>query len=186
LGWRVRRNANLAKSEADKNEKALQGEAMDKAALQKAIMSGLEAELQLMTEAAHTARDEATNEESRAEDRFDMRSQSAAYLAAGQAKMAGETADALKVYRNLILRSFSPSDPIASSALVTLEAGSRKSHYFIGPMRGGLEVSLAGKRVTVVTAASPLGRQLVGRRVGDQVILPGRPKPIAHMVVAVE
>jgi hypothetical protein len=68
---------------------------MDKAALQKAILAELRSELTLLTDAANTARDEATNEESRAEDKYDMRSQSAAYLAAGQAKLAGEIADAI-------------------------------------------------------------------------------------------
>jgi len=159
---------------------------MDKAELRKAIMDELESELRLLTDAANTARDEATNEESRAEDRFDMRSQSAAYLAAGQARMAGETADAIVAYKNLPIRSFSSVDLIASGALVTLEGGGRKTYYFVGPQRGGLEVKVEGKVVIVVTTASPLGHQLIGLRVGDEVTLPGKVKPIAHRVVSVE
>jgi len=158
---------------------------MDKAALLKAIVGELESELNLLTEAANTARDEATNEESRAEDRYDMRSQSAAYLAAGQAKMAGETAEAIKAYRNLVPKSFAPADPIAVGAVVILKAGSRESYYFMGPQRGGLEIEFEGKAVTVVTSASPLGHQLFGKRVGDTVILPGRPKPVEHQVASV-
>jgi len=114
-----------------------------------------------------------------------MRSQSAAYLAAGQAKMAGETADALNAFRNLPLRQFTPVDPIATGALVVLEAGSRRSYYFVGPMRGGLEVTVNGKKIIVVTPGSPLGFQLMGRRVGEPVILPGKPKPVTHLVVEV-
>jgi len=138
-----------------------------------------------LTEAANTARDEATNEESRAEDRYDMRSQSAAYLAAGQAKMAGETAEAIKAYRNLVPKFFAPADPIAVGAVVILKAGNKESYYFTGPQRGGLEIEFEGKAVTVVTSASPLGHQLFGKRVGDTVILPGRPKPVEHQVASV-
>jgi len=60
---------------------------MDKCALTRSIISQLEAELTLQTEAALGSREEATDEESRAEDKYDMRSQSAAYLAAGQSML---------------------------------------------------------------------------------------------------
>ena len=140
---------------------------MDKTALQQAILAELQAELTLLTEAANTARDEATNEESRAEDKYDMRSQSAAYQA-------------------LPVRRFNPGEPVATGALVTLEARNRHSWYFLGPQHGGLEVRLNGTSVMVVTAASPLGRQLLGRNLGETVALPGRPGPVMHVVVAVE
>ena len=159
---------------------------MDKTALQQAILAELHAELTLLTDAANTARDEATNEESRAEDKYDMRSQSAAYLAAGQAKLAGEIADAIAAYKALAVRRFNPGEPVATGALVTLETRNRHSWYFLGPQHGGLEVRLNGTSVMVVTAASPLGHQLLGRNVGETVALPGRPGPVMHVVVAVE
>ena len=159
---------------------------MDKTALQQAILAELQAELTLLTDAANTARDEATNEESRAEDKYDMRSQSAAYLAAGQAKLAGEIANAIAAYEGLPVRRFNPGEPVATGALVTLEARNRHTWYFLGPQHGGLEVRLNGTSVMVVTAASPLGHQLLGRNVGETVALPGRPGPVMHVVAAVE
>ena len=159
---------------------------MDKTALQQAILAELQAELTLLTDAANTARDEATNEESRAEDKYDMRSQSAAYLAAGQAKLAGEIADAIAAYEALPVRRFNPGEPVATGALVTLEARKRRSWYFLGPQHGGLEVRLNGTSVMGVTAASPLGHQLVGRNAGETVALPGQSGPVLHVVAAVE
>lgn len=170
----------------DKASLSQQVRAMQKAALLKAVIEELENELHLLTDAANAAKEEATNEESRSEDRFDMRSQSAAYLAAGQAKMAGETADAIVIYKNLVPKKFTHDEPIATGALVTLEFSGRKSHYFLGPVRGGLEVEVEGKTMIVVTGASPLGHQLLGRKVGESVLLPGRPKATQHTVVAVE
>src|SRR5471032_638763 len=100
---------------------------MDKSALTRSVIAQLETELALQTEAALGSRDEATNEESKAEDKYDMRSQSAAYLAAGQARLASEIAPAIAAWRAVALRAFGPGDGIASGALVTLEAKGRQA-----------------------------------------------------------
>ena len=159
---------------------------MDKAILLQIIVDELSAELALQASAANTAREEATDEESRSEDKHDMRGQTAAYLAAGQAKMAAEIGEAIKAFRNLTLHAFSAGEPAAIGAVVTLEARGRKMVYFLGPARGGLEVKTNGVAVMVVTAASPLGRELVGRRTGDRVTLPERPLPVDYGIAAVE
>jgi transcription elongation GreA/GreB family factor len=159
---------------------------MDKCALTRSILSQLEAELALQTEAALGSREEATNEESRAEDRFDMRSQSAAYLAAGQARLASEIADAITAWKALSLRAFGPADGIAAGALVTLEAQGMHAAFLMGPQSGGREARDGEGSAVVVTGASPLGRQLLGRRVGDVVQIAGRKGPVPHRVVAVE
>jgi transcription elongation GreA/GreB family factor len=159
---------------------------MDKNALTRSIIAQLEAELALQTEAALGSRDEATNEESKAEDKYDMRSQSAAYLAAGQAKLASEIAGAIAAWRAVAPRTFGPGEGIASGALVTLEAGGRVATYLMGPQSGGREATDGTSSATVVTGASPLGRQLLGRRVGDLVQIADRLGPKPHRVASVE
>ena len=164
----------------------IHGPRMDKFALTRSIISQLEAELALQTEAALGSRDEATNEESRAEDKYDMRSQSAAYLASGQAKLATDIAAALAAWKTLTPRAFGPGDGIAAGALVVLEAKGRKAAYLVGPHSGGLEARDGESTATVVTGASPLGRQLLGRRVGDAVQIADRLGPVVHQVTSVE
>ena len=159
---------------------------MDKAALLKTIVETLEAQLALQNHAAAAAHDEATNEESRAEDRFDMRGQLAAYLAAGQAKLADEVAGSLKSFLNLVPRAFAAGEAAALSAVITLEQRGRRSLYFLGPAHGGLEVQHDGAQVMVVTPASPLGRALMGRRTGERVPLPQGARTVEHTIVAVE
>jgi transcription elongation GreA/GreB family factor len=159
---------------------------MDKSALARSIIAQLEAELALQTEAALGSRDEATNEESRSEDKYDMRSQSAAYLAAGQAKLATEIASAVMAWKTLPLRDFAPGEVIAAGALVTLEAKGRVASFLMGPQSGGLEAKDGESSATVVTGSSPLGRQLVGRRAGDMVQIADRLGPVVHRVVSVE
>jgi transcription elongation GreA/GreB family factor len=159
---------------------------MDKSALARSIIAQLEADLALQTEAALGSRDEATNEESKAEDKYDMRSQSAAYLAAGQARLATEIAAAILAWKTLPLRDFAPGEVIAAGALVTLEAKGRVASFLVGPQSGGLEARDGEATATVVTGSSPLGRQLVGRRAGDLVQIADRLGPVVHRVVSVK
>ncbi|MFT3830187.1 MAG: transcription elongation factor [Opitutaceae bacterium] len=159
---------------------------MDKAALLNAIVAALATEFAMQTEAAEDAHKEATNDESRAEDRYDMRGQLAAYLAAGQAKLADEVATAINAFRNLTLRAFSPGEPAAVGAVVRLEARGAQSVYFLGPAHGGLEVQVNGDEVMVVTPSSPLGRSLMGRKTGERVALPQGARTVEHTITAVQ
>jgi hypothetical protein len=159
---------------------------VDKSAIRQAIVAKLEAELALQIDAANSSRDEATDPNSQAEGKFDMRGQSAAYLAAGQSKLAGEIASAIAAYKSLPLRPFGPGEPAAVGAVVTLEAQGRSTVYFLGPARGGLDVEVEGVPVVVITAASTLGRSLLGRGPGYSLTVSGRGIPIAHTVTSVE
>jgi len=147
---------------------------IDKAGLRAAILRQLQDELALQTRAAQLARDEATNEESRAENKYDTRGQEAAYLAEGQARLALEIEATLSVYSALPLPTFSEGDRIALGAVVQVKDGPRESWYFLGPRAGGLELKLGEKHFLLITPASPLGAQLLGKKVGDFVRAPGR------------
>ena len=154
---------------------------MDKVALCQAVIAQLEAELAGLIAAANASKAEATDQDSRQEGKFDMRGQSAAYLAEGQAKLAAELAPAIAAYRNLKTDPLPSGSVAVLGAIVTLEAQKRKTVYFIGPARGGIDIELAGTTVTVITANSPLGRQLIGKRVGDAVTAGARPAVILRI-----
>lgn len=156
---------------------------IDKSRLRAAILGQLAADLDLQTRAAHLARDEAISEESRPENKYDTHAQEAAYLAEGQARQAAELRDSCASYQAL---EFPPTaDTVQVGSLVQLAAGARKIDYFLGPRAGGLEVDVDGRRVTVVTPASPLGRQLLGARVGATVTLPGRGRPVQYTIAQI-
>jgi transcription elongation GreA/GreB family factor len=143
---------------------------MNKRLLLDRIVARLQAELELLTTAALATHAEATDEENKAEDKYDTRGLEASYLAHGQSKAAEETALALAQFQALALRDFAAGEPISLGALVVL-AGREQNHYFVGPRAGGTEIESAGSVVLVITPQSPLGRQLLGRRQGDMVQL---------------
>lgn len=145
---------------------------VNKSDLRDAILEKLRADLAQQTAAALLARDEAISEESRPENKYDMHSQEAAYLAEGQARLAKEIAQSIEVYTSLPLPEFPDGATIALGAVVKL-SGSPDFAYLVGPRAGGLEVKVAGRDVLVITPQSPLGRELVGRRAGDAVRPPG-------------
>jgi transcription elongation GreA/GreB family factor len=148
-----------------------------KATLRDAILQQLRQELQRQTSAAELARDEATSEESRAENKWDTHSQEAAYLAEGQAKLASEVSASIALIGTMALPDFAAGDPIALGALVEVQSTKtqRHFHYFLVPRAGGMELVVDSHEVLVLTPQSPLGRQLIGRRVGDTVPAPGGP-----------
>lgn len=156
---------------------------MNKYVIRDAIIAQLRAELTLQVGAAHLARDEAISEESRAENKYDTHSQEAAYLAEGQAKLALEIETNLTLYSTLPLHPFTAADAISVGALVEVAARGRSLWYFLGPRAGGLELKLEGREILVLTPQSPLGRQLLGKRVGDLLQMPGKPSPATEQKI---
>lgn len=161
-------------------------EEMDKSLLRTAILEKITAELENLTRAAHMARDEATHEESKPENQYDMHAQEAAYLAEGQARLAAELNDTLALYQSLPFTATVQGEAASIGSVITLEAPPRTARYFIGPRSGGMELVVNGEEITVVTPASPLGRKLLGVKVNAVVPLPGRGAPVPHRVVKIE
>jgi transcription elongation GreA/GreB family factor len=157
---------------------------VNKAALRERILAHLRATLALQVNAAQLARDEATSEESRAENQYDTHSLEAGYLAEGQARQAAEIEESITIIAALPVPEFAPGSPIALGALVEIDdIRGGPALYFLCPRAGGLELPHEGRAVLVVTPQSPLGRQLLGRHAGDTVQLPSR-KPAAASRIA--
>jgi len=156
---------------------------VNKSALRESILAQLRATLALQVNAAQLARDEAISEESRAENQYDTHSLEAGYLAEGQARQAGEIEESIKIISALPLPDFPPGSPNALGAIVEVsELDGATSCYFLAPRAGGLELSVEGKPVLVVTPQSPLGRQLLGHQVGDTVQLPGAKPGVSRRI----
>jgi transcription elongation GreA/GreB family factor len=148
---------------------------MDKKQLVRCIIERLAESFQRRVAASHFARAEATNEQSKAENKYDTRGLEASYLARGQSRQAAEIENAIEQFSKLSLRSFQPSDPINLGAYVELKQGRDELSCFIGPCAGGTEVDFQGKEVTVLTPQSPLGQELLGKVEGEKFLRAGSP-----------
>jgi hypothetical protein len=141
---------------------------MNKTPLVNQLIATLKENLAVIEKAARASHAEATHESSKAENKYDTRGLEAAYLAGGQARQAKEIIDSIKLYHSLALRDFGPADPLDLTALVNLQADHSSALYFIGPKNGGLELQYDVKEIVVVTPQSPLGQNLVGKKMGDR------------------
>jgi hypothetical protein len=140
---------------------------VNKAAIVQKIIAELVQELEGYMRSARSAHSEATDEQSKAENKYDTRGLEASYLARGQSKQAAETSEAIKQFEALPVRDFGADDPVDLGALVEVETKAGQACYFIGPRAGGTEVRQDGQDILVITPQSPLGQQLTGRKKGD-------------------
>jgi len=163
---------------------------IDKAALHAELVAQLTEALASAQRAHAAALEGATHTEARAENPKDTRGLEQSYLARGQAQRVAELEAGLAAVAALVIRRFSPSDPIALGALVTVHEDSGlagddrvRKQLFIAPHGGGSVLAIG---IQVVTPSSPLGRALLGRLVDDDIELrlPGRTRSL--LVIALE
>ena len=154
---------------------------MDKNLLRQAILEKLQADLDVLTRAAHMAHEEATHDESKATTKYETHGQEAAYLAESQANLANEVNASIKLYKTFEFPVFAPGLPANLGAVIALEHRGRITNYLLGPRNGGLEITFDGQLIMLVTPQSPLGRQLMGALLGDTIQLPGRPSKVTSI-----
>ncbi len=143
---------------------------MDKTLLQQQVCEHLEADLAMAVRAAQTAHEAATHEENIAENKYDTLGLEASYLAAGQARRVDEIRQALHAWRTLQMRDFDEEHGIQLGALVFLQtADGRRQCLLLGPDGAGLKLPSEWGEVMLITPRAPLGQQLLGLGVGDEV-----------------
>lgn len=158
---------------------------MNKRALLKKILSKLQDEVESYARAARAAHAEATDPQSKAENKYDTRGLEAAYLAGAQSRQAAETQNAIEAFQKMALKEFKPTDPVDLSAFVEVETRGDRMYFFIGPSKGGLEIDHNKQEVTVITPQAPLGEQLVGRKAGDRFKWGAGPGAAEYKIVSV-
>ena len=145
---------------------------MNKTTLLALIVQTLELDAQALRHAAQTAYEAATAKENVAENKYDTLGLEASYLATGQARRTAEIRQALLTYQQLILRDYDPARGVQVSNMVTLEdQDGRQRRLFLGPEGAGLKIGEGDEQVTVITPRSPLGQQLLGKVLDDEVTL---------------
>ncbi len=137
---------------------------MDKSLIVREIIKKIESDLAVMSQAAHSAHEAATEKENQGEGKYDMRAVEASYLAGAQSKRALEMQEMIRHYQQMDLRDFGgPGSTSAVSALIELESEGRHARYFLVEREGGFNVTVQGLEVQVLSVHSPLGEELVGR-----------------------
>ncbi|BED88987.1 transcription elongation factor [Pseudoalteromonas sp. MM1] len=130
----------------------------------------LEAQLNSAKQAAKAAHDAATHEESVAETQYDTLGLEAAYLAQGQAERVNECYKSIKQFE-AIFKEPTHNKVIISSLVCLEDENTIQKWFYLGPAAGGLTVEVKGLTIQVVTPEAPLGKQLLGKQLDDEVSL---------------
>ncbi len=145
---------------------------LSKPTLKEELLGLVSRDLDTLVRAHRATREGATHEEAKPENDKDTRALEQSYLARGQATRIEELRTAVEAISRLTTRAFEADDPIALGALATLsdvdsKAPSESFVVLVSPHGGGHQ--LAEGHVRVVTPVSPLGRALLGKRVGEEL-----------------
>ncbi|MDX9793604.1 MAG: transcription elongation factor GreAB [Kiritimatiellia bacterium] len=140
---------------------------MTKKDVHQRFVEKLSAELEEISAAVRNSISMATDEAHRAESKYDTFSLESSYLARGQSQRVEELRFALDRLQALSVKELTRESVIQHGSLVRLEsaAGNVRTLYFC-PGGGGEQVAVDGVEVCIVTAASPLGKAVLGKRLG--------------------
>lgn len=120
-------------------------------------------------DAAHEAKHGASASEKRANARVNQEYSNLARAQKSRAERAKHELDALEAFH---APPFGPGQPIALGALVEIEDERGEGRtLFLAPTGAGVTLTGPGGDgfFSVITPASPIGRALMGRRLGDEV-----------------
>lgn len=150
----------------------LNGSSVNKAAIVQSILAALREEFEHFQTSSKKTRSAGNDTESKSEGKYDTRSIEENYLADGLAMQAQAAVESAAAYEKLVLADFDAETPIDLGALIQLEFPDETSWFFLGPAGGGIEVPSEEGLVTVFTPESPLGQQLLEKKVGDATTSP--------------
>lgn len=147
---------------------------MDKLMLQQQVLERLAEDLLQAEQAARVAHETATHEENIAENKYDTLGLEAAYLATGQARRAEAIRQAMAHWRQFRPRPYDANLGIQLGALVCLiDAEDKQQLLFLGPDGGSMKLLSGDQPVQVISSATPLGKAMLGKCEGDEVLIQG-------------
>lgn len=139
-----------------------------KRALLEELLKKSREELVDLTRAALETKNFATDQEFKAESKYDTRALEASYLASAEAKRVEELKLEIQILEEVDPGVSSRLGEISIGALVNLSFGDREMFYFLIPTAGGTLLKVHDHAVVVVSVFSPIGDAMLGLKKGDQ------------------
>ena len=144
---------------------------MDKALFYDHLIQTLRVEAGHALNASRDAAEYATDEESRAESKWDTQGLEASYLAAGQASQAKQWIEAIEELQSEREDLLKNRVAVSLGALFVCSLSGAEECFFFAGVAGGHSVRIADIEVTVITPQSPLAHSLLGKQQGDSFTL---------------
>jgi len=110
----------------------------------------------------------ATDQEFKAESKYDTRALEASYLASAEAKRVEELKLDIQILESVDLGASARFHEVNIGALVELAHQGQNRFYFLIPTAGGTLLKIEDKAVLVVSVFSPIGDAVLGLKKGDE------------------
>ncbi len=132
------------------------------------LITKMKTEMQDLETAAKATKDFATDQEFKAESKYDTRSLEASYLASAEAKRVEDLKLEIQMLEEVDLSASEKLGEITIGSLVNLRHQDQERSYFLIPTAGGTMLKMGEKAVLVVSVFSPLGDAVLGLKAGDE------------------
>lgn len=142
----------------------------DKKRVHEAVLAAIRARIEQTQETLRHAQAAATDEEARADNKYDTRSLEMSYLATGMTDRITELRKVISAYHFWKLPP--TAEVIRPGALVELvDDEERRLRCYVAPYGGADTIHVDGVQIRVITLKAPLGRAMVGKSIGDEVVV---------------
>jgi len=132
------------------------------------LIGKMKSEMQQLEEAAKSNKDFATDQEFKAESKYDTRALEASYLASAEASRVEDLKLQIQMLEEVDLRLSSKSEEVCIGSLVDLRHNNQDRSYFVIPTSGGTLIKVEDRAVLVVSVFSPIGDAVLGLKVGEE------------------
>lgn len=145
---------------------------MTKTEIHQRFITQVQAELDAISDAAKRTFATATNEAHRAESKYDTFQLESSFLSRGLSKRVEELTRMLTDLQGLPIYELNNESTVQDSALVRLRAQDGKIlTIFLTAEAGGETLQADGEEICMLSASSPLGQAVYGKRVGERVVV---------------
>lgn len=131
------------------------------------LIDKMKSEMHELKAAAKSNKDFATDQEFKAESKYDTRSLEASYLASAEMSRVEDLKLDIQMLEEVDLKISKSSPEVCIGSLVELSHKDQVRSYFLIPTAGGTLMNVDGKAVLVVSVFSPLGDAVLGLKVGE-------------------
>lgn len=132
------------------------------------LISRARTELVHLEEAHKSNKDFATDQEFKAESKYDTRALEASYLASAEAKRVEELKLEIQILEEVDTEASKKLGEISIGGLVEILHNEQKRLYFLIPTAGGTLLKAGSEAVLVVSVFSPIGDAMMGLKNGEE------------------
>lgn len=134
----------------------------------KQLIDKAKEELTLIEASAAATHNLATDQEFKAESKYDTRALEASYLASAEAKRVEELKLEIQILEDVDPHLSEKLGEIGIGAIVELLFNNQVKKYFLIPTAGGTIINIENETLIVVSVFSPIGDALLGLKAGDE------------------